>query len=87
MSTICGQIGDQQVQLEIRGAERLSFREKQAVVLKETGHGNEEIARQMSINTTTVATLLSRARAKGYQAVIIIPTTLGLFGGDNDGEG
>lgn len=68
------------MQLEIRGAERLSFREKQAVVLKETGHSNEEIARQMSVNPATVATLLSRARAKGYQAVIVIPTNLGLFG-------
>lgn len=74
------------MQLEIRGAERLSFREKQAVVLKETGHGNEEIARQLGINTTTVATLLSRARAKGYQAVILISTNLGLFSGDTDEE-
>jgi len=74
------------VQLEIRGAERLSFREKQAVVLKETGHSNEEIARELGINITTVATLLSRARAKGYQVVIIVPTNLGLFGGDTDGE-
>jgi DNA-binding CsgD family transcriptional regulator len=74
------------VQLEIRGAEKLSFREKQAVVLKETGHGNEEIARQLGVNTATVATLLSRARAKGYQAVIIIPTNLGLFGGDTGEE-
>jgi DNA-directed RNA polymerase specialized sigma24 family protein len=74
------------VQLEIRGAERLSFREKQAVVLKETGHSNEEIARQLGVNTATVATLLSRARAKGYQAVITISTNLGLFGGDADEE-
>lgn len=74
------------MQLEIRGAERLSFREKQAVVLKETGHSNDEIARQLGVNTTTVATLLSRARNKGYQAVIIIPTSLGLFGGEKDEE-
>lgn len=75
------------MQLEIRGAERLSFREKQVVILKETGHSNEEIARQLGINTTTVATLLSRARAKDYQAVIIISTNLGLFSGDNDEPG
>ncbi len=74
------------MQLEIRGAERLSFREKQAVVLKETGHSNEEIARQMGVNPATVATVLSRARAKGYESVIIIPTNLGLFGGDADEE-
>ncbi|MGD0622946.1 MAG: sigma-70 region 4 domain-containing protein [Thermacetogeniaceae bacterium] len=75
------------MQLEIRGAERLSFREKQAVVLKETGHSNEGIARQLGVNSATVATLLSRARAKGYQAVIIIPTNLGLFDGDTDEPG
>ena len=75
------------MQLEIRGAERLSFREKQAVILKETGHSNEEIARQLGVNIATVATLLSRARSKGYQAVIIIPTNLGLFGGDTDEPG
>jgi DNA-directed RNA polymerase specialized sigma24 family protein len=75
------------MQLEIRGAEKLSFREKQAVVLKETGYGNEEIARQMGVNATTVATLLSRARAKGYQVVIIIETSLGLFSGENEEEG
>jgi DNA-directed RNA polymerase specialized sigma24 family protein len=72
------------VQLEIRGAEKLSFREKQAVVLKETGHSNEDIARQLGVNTATVATLLSRARAKDYQAVIIIDTNLGLFDKDSD---
>jgi DNA-directed RNA polymerase specialized sigma24 family protein len=74
------------MELEIRGAERLSFREKQAVVLKETGHSNEDIAKQLGVNATTVATLLSRARAKGYQAVIIISTNLGLFGGDTGEE-
>lgn len=72
--------------LEIRGAEKLSFREKQAVILKETGCSNEEIARRMGVNATTVATLLNRARSKGYEVVIVIPTTLGLFGGENDEE-
>ncbi|MGB4503897.1 MAG: sigma-70 region 4 domain-containing protein [Syntrophaceticus sp.] len=74
------------MQLEIRGAEKLSFREKQAVILKETGSSNEEIAKRMGINTATVATLLSRARSKGYEVVIVIPTTLGLFGGENEEE-
>lgn len=74
------------MQLEIRGAEKLSFREKQAVILKETGSSNEEIAKRMGINTATVATLLSRARSKGYEVVIVIPTTLGLFGGENGEE-
>ncbi len=72
--------------LEIRGAEKLSFREKQAVVLKEMGNSNEEIAKRMGVNATTVATLLNRARAKGYEVVIILPTTLGLFGGDSEEE-
>jgi len=75
------------VHLEIRGAEKLSFREKQAVVLKEMGYNHEAIAKQMGVNTTTVATLLSRARAKGYEAVIIIPTSLGLFRDENEEEG
>lgn len=73
--------------IEIRGAEKLSFREKQAVVLKETGHGNEEIAKRLGVNTATVATLLSRARSKGYEVVIVIPTNLGIFGAESDEEG
>lgn len=74
------------MQLEIRGAEKLSFREKQAVILKETGSSNEAIAVRMGVNTATVATLLSRARGKGYEVVIVIPTTLGLFGAENEEE-
>lgn len=73
--------------LEIRGAEKLSFREKQAVVLKETGHSNEEIARQLGVNPATVATLLNRARSKGYEVVIVIPTSLGLFKDDEGDNG
>lgn len=70
--------------IEIRGAEKLSFREKQAVVLKEMGSSNEEIARIMGVNPATVATLLNRARAKGYEVVIVVPTNLGLFGVDGE---
>ncbi|MGI6404918.1 MAG: sigma factor-like helix-turn-helix DNA-binding protein [Syntrophaceticus sp.] len=74
------------MQLEIRGAEKLSFREKQAVILKETGNSNEEIANRMGVNAATVATLLSRARSKGYEVVIVISTDLGLFGAENEEE-
>ena len=49
--------------IEIRGAEKLSFREKQAVVLKETGLGNEETAKRF-VNFTVA--ILSRAR-QGYE--------------------
>jgi len=73
--------------IEIRGAEKLSFREKQAVVLKETGLGNEEIVKRLGVNTATVATLLNRARSKGYEVVIVIPTNLGLFGAESEEEG
>ncbi len=73
--------------IEIRGAEKLSFREKQAVVLKETGLGNEEIAKRLGVNSATVATHLSRARSKGYEVVIVIPTNLGLFGAESEEEG
>ena len=72
------------MKLEIRGAEKLSFREKQAVILKETGHSNEAIAKRMGVNTATVATLLSRARSKGYEVVIVISTTLGIYGAENE---
>ena len=74
------------MELEIRGAERLSFREKQAVVLKETGHSNEEIARQLGVNSATVATLLQPGVGQGLPGSIIIPTNLGLFGGGTDEE-
>jgi transposase len=73
------------VQIEIRGAERLSFRERQVVVLKETGHSAEAIAARLGIAPATVATLLSRAKAKGYQVVIVIGgDPLALAGGDDE---
>lgn len=59
--------------LEIRRAERLSFRERQVVVLKEMGLSNEAVARRLGIAATTVATLYNRARSKGYEVVIVLP--------------
>lgn len=66
--------------IEIRGAERLSFRERQVVVLKEMGMSNDAVAKRLSLAPGTVATLYNRAKTKGYQVVIILPgDTLGLF--------
>ena len=76
------------MQIEIRGAERLSFRERQVVVLKEMGRSNEEIAKRLGLASGTVATLYNRAKAKGYQVVIILSgDPLGLFDttGEDDG--
>jgi Sigma-70, region 4. len=71
------------VYLEIRGLEKLSFRERQAVVLKETGRSLEEIAKILSISSSSVATLLTRAKTKKYEIVCIIPgEELGLGGDD-----
>jgi DNA-directed RNA polymerase specialized sigma24 family protein len=68
------------MQIEIRGAEKLSFRERQVVVLKETGHSNEAVAKRLSLSPATVATLYNRAKTKGYQVVIILPgDSLGLY--------
>ena len=68
------------MKIEIRGAEKLSFREKQVVTLKEMGYSSEKIARQLKLSTSTIATLYNRARTKGYEAVIIIPgEALGIF--------
>jgi DNA-directed RNA polymerase specialized sigma24 family protein len=73
------------LQLEIRGAERLSFRERQVVVLRETGRSNEAVARQLGLSPATVATLMARAKAKGYQVVIVVGgDPLALFGGQED---
>lgn len=73
------------MKVEIRGAEKLSFRERQVVVLKEMGYSNEQIAQHLEISSSTVATLFSRARTKGYEVVVVIPGThLGLFGVDRE---
>ena len=73
------------MKIEIRGAEKLSFRERQVAVLKETGKNTDEICRILNISASTVATLYNRARSKGYEVVIIIPgSVLGLF--DEEGK-
>ena len=53
------------MKIEIRGAEKLSFREKQIVVLKESGLSAKEISRRLKVAESTVATLYARARSKG----------------------
>lgn len=60
--------------LEIRGLEKLSFRERQVVALKETGHSAEDIAKQLNLSPSTVATLFNRAKSKGYQLVMVVPS-------------
>lgn len=71
------------MKIEIRGLEKLSFRERQVVVLKEIGKSSEEISQTLHISTSTVATLFNRARSKGYEVVIILPgASLGLFKGE-----
>jgi len=68
------------MQIEIRGAENLSFRERQVVTLKEIGKSSEEVAKQLGISPSTVATLYHRAKSKGYQVVIVIPAqAMGIF--------
>jgi DNA-directed RNA polymerase specialized sigma24 family protein len=76
------------VQLEIRGLERLSFRERQVVALKETGLSNEAVAKRLGLAVPTVATLFNRARAKGYQVVLVIAgDPLGVYGTDSEDPG
>jgi transposase len=75
------------MQIEIRGAEKLSFRERQVVTLKEMGYKSEAIAKQLDVSVSTVATLYNRARTKGYEVVIVIPgNSLGLFNPDFEEE-
>ncbi|MCL6564358.1 MAG: LuxR C-terminal-related transcriptional regulator [Firmicutes bacterium] len=77
------------MQLEIRGLEKLSFRERQVVALKETGANNETVAKRLGLSPATVATLYNRAKAKGYQVVLVIAgDPLGVLSGvDEGGEG
>ncbi len=75
------------VQLEIRGLEKLSFRERQAVILKESGNSLEDIAKRLQLSQSSVATLLTRGRSKGYEVVCIIPGgELGLGREESDEE-
>lgn len=60
------------MQVEIRGLERLSYRERQVVMLKETGHSLEQIAKQLDMAPSSAATLLARAKGKKYEIVCII---------------
>ena len=73
------------VKLEIRGLEKLSFRERQVVALKETGVSSERIAKKLGMSQSTVATLYHRARSKGYEVVMIIPgESLGIYSDEED---
>ena len=75
------------MRIEIRGAEKLSFRERQVVTLKEMGNNTETIAQTLGITASTVSTLLNRAKRKGYEVVIVIPgDALGILGVDDDDE-
>lgn len=75
------------MKIEIRGAEKLSFRERQVVVLKEMGKSTEEISKTLNLSASTISTLYSRARVKGYEVVIILPgEALGIFGGEDENE-
>ncbi|MGB9866598.1 MAG: RNA polymerase sigma factor [Bacillota bacterium] len=75
------------MQIEIRGAERLSFRERQVVVLKEMGYSTEQIATRLGIAPSSVATLFNRAKTKGYEVVIVISgDPLAIFGEVPEGE-
>jgi DNA-directed RNA polymerase specialized sigma24 family protein len=75
------------MQIEIRGAEKLSFRERQVVVLKEMGKSSAEICRTLKITASTVATLYNRARNKGYELVIVLPgDTLGIYDGEDEND-
>ncbi len=75
------------MQIEIRGMEKLSFRERQVVALKETGVTSEVIAKRLGLAPATVATLYNRAKTKGYQVVLIIAgDPLGIMGGEDETE-
>ena len=76
------------MKIEIRGAEKLSFREKQVVTLKESGYAAKAIAKSLNLAESTVATLYNRARSKGYETVIVIPgAALHLFETEEDNIG
>ncbi len=73
------------MKIEIRGVEELSFRERQVVVLKEMGETADRIAKKLGITQSSVATLYNRAKAKGYEVVIVLPgSALGISGADDE---
>lgn len=75
------------MQIEIRHAQNLSFREKQVVTLKESGHSAAAIASRLGLAESTVATIYNRARGKGYETVIVIPgEALGIFESGTDDD-
>lgn len=75
------------MQIEIRGMEKLSFRERQVVALKETGVNNDAVGKRLGLSPATVATLYNRAKTKGYQVVLVIAgDPLGVMGNDEDEE-
>lgn len=75
------------LKVELRGLERLSFRERQVVVLKEMGKSADDIAKKLGISPSSVATLFNRARNKGYEVVAIISgEALGLGMGEEEWE-
>lgn len=75
------------MQIEIRGAEKLSFREKQVVVMKETGRSASEISKTLGLSSSSVATIYNRARTKGYEVVIVISgDVLGINQADEEEE-
>lgn len=74
------------MQIEIRGAERLSFRERQVVALKEMGYDNATVARRLGVGSSTVATLFHRAKRKGYEVVMVLSGDPLAIMGDLDDE-
>lgn len=72
--------------LEIRGLEKLSFRERQTVMLKESGQTLEQIATRLNMSSSSVSTLLARAKTKGYEIVCIVPGQELSLGGDDWSE-
>lgn len=73
------------MRIEIRGAEKLSFRERQVVAMKEMGQSSDAIAKRLSLSAGSVATLYNRAKAKGYEVVMILEgDPLGIMGTDDD---
>lgn len=73
------------MKIEIRGVEKLSFRERQVVALKEMGVNNRQVAQRLGLTEGTVSTLLNRAKKKGYEVVIVLEgDPLALFGSDDE---